>query len=394
VRAVTLIRNSLTYYWRTNLAVVVGVAIAVSVLAGAALVGESVRASLRDLFLTRLGATDSIVIGAGFFREALADSFPAACPLIAMEAVVIGDRGRASHVSVYGVDTRFWKFHGRSGQAPQGREILLSPDLAREISAAAEDSVLVRLQKPSAIPAEWLHGRKDDAGRALRFTVRQILPPEQLGDFSLRPQQGVVRAVFVPLSRLQKELELPGKANTILLSAPGGEPILKRSFALADLGIKLRTLEPQQAISMESDGALIADGLAAAAQSAASSLGMSAMPVFTYLANTIRAGDREIPYSLVTAIGPAPGLPTLSGQSIALNDWAARDLGAKLGDTITLEYYVWKDEGRLATESAKFSLTAIVPLTAPPPTAIWRRSIRACPIRRASTIGTRPSPST
>jgi hypothetical protein len=221
---------------------------------------------------------------------------------------------------------------------------------------------LVRVQKPSAIPAEWLHGRKDDAGRALRFTVRQVLPPEELGEFSLRAQQGVVRAVFVPLRRLQKDLELSEKVNTILLAAPGGEPILKRSFALADLGINLRTLERQQAISMESDGALIGDGLTAAAQSAAAALGMSATPVFTYLANTIRLGDREIPYSLVTAIGPAPGLHTLSGQSIALNDWAARDLDAKLGDTVTLEYYVWKEEGRLATESAKFSLAAIVPL--------------------------------
>src|SRR6266699_3473994 len=107
------VRQSLTYYWRTNLAVVLGVAIAVSVLAGAALVGESVRASLRDLFLNRLGAIDSVIIGSGFFREALADSFSGACPLIAMEGLVINDRGdsRAAHVSVYGVDGRFWKFH-------------------------------------------------------------------------------------------------------------------------------------------------------------------------------------------------------------------------------------------------------------------------------------------
>ena len=357
-----LIRQSLTYYWRTNLAVVLGVAIAVSVLAGAALVGESVRTSLRDLFLNRLGATDSVIVGSGFFREALADSFPASCPLIAMEGLVIGDHGRASHVSVYGVDARFWKFHHRKGAAPESREILLSPALAREIGASAADSIVVRMQKPSAIPAEWLHGRKDDAGRAMRFTVRQVLPPEELGEFSLRPQQGVVRAVFIPLRRLQKDLDLTAKANTILLSEPGGEQTLKSSFALADLGIKLRTLEAQQAISMESDGALITDALAASAQSAAAALGMSATPVFTYLANTIRLGDREIPYSLVTAVGHAPGLPALSGQSIALNDWAAHDLGAKLGDTITLEYYVWKDEGRLATESAQFALSAIVPL--------------------------------
>src|SRR3989442_2968748 len=113
MRTSTLTRRNLTYYWRTNLAVMLGVAISVSVLSGAALVGESVRASLRDLFLNRLGATDSVVAGAGFFREKLAAAFPAACPLIAMEGVVINDVGgsRASHVAVYGVDARVWEIH-------------------------------------------------------------------------------------------------------------------------------------------------------------------------------------------------------------------------------------------------------------------------------------------
>src|SRR5262245_16084473 len=107
MRTLTLLRRNLTYYWRTNLAVIAGVAIAVSVLAGAALVGESVRASLRDLFLNRLGAAESAIVGSGFFREALAEAFPSAVPLIALEGLVIHDRGRAGHVAVYGVDSRF-----------------------------------------------------------------------------------------------------------------------------------------------------------------------------------------------------------------------------------------------------------------------------------------------
>ena len=50
-----LVLRGLVYYWRTNLAVVLGVATAVAVLAGALLVGDSVRGSLRDLVLQRLG---------------------------------------------------------------------------------------------------------------------------------------------------------------------------------------------------------------------------------------------------------------------------------------------------------------------------------------------------
>ena len=54
-----LILRSARYHWRTNLAVTLGVATAVSVLAGALLVGDSVRGSLRDIAVGRLGATDS-----------------------------------------------------------------------------------------------------------------------------------------------------------------------------------------------------------------------------------------------------------------------------------------------------------------------------------------------
>ena len=48
-----LIRRNLLHFWRTNLAVVVGVGVAVAVLAGALLVGSSVRASLQSLALVR-----------------------------------------------------------------------------------------------------------------------------------------------------------------------------------------------------------------------------------------------------------------------------------------------------------------------------------------------------
>src|SRR5215467_1417920 len=119
----TLILRSLAYYWRSNLAVVLGVATAVAVLAGALLVGDSVRGSLRDLFVERLGKTDDVISSTGFFREKLADemqadprfidSFGGACPLIVFSGVVSDQKSghRASGVQVYGVDERFWKFH-------------------------------------------------------------------------------------------------------------------------------------------------------------------------------------------------------------------------------------------------------------------------------------------
>ena len=53
------ISASLRHYRRIHIAVALGVAVATAVLTGALLVGDSVRGSLRDLTLQRLGNIDS-----------------------------------------------------------------------------------------------------------------------------------------------------------------------------------------------------------------------------------------------------------------------------------------------------------------------------------------------
>ena len=200
MRLYTLLARNLAWYWRTNLAVLLGVATATGVLGGAALVGVSVRACLRDLVLARLGNTVSIVTRAGFFRQDLAAAFQPATPIIALEGIVEHEAG----VEVYGMDT------------PQ---VLITAALAQELGAKPGDDILLRIPKPSSIPLESLHGRRDDAIRTIRLTVGQVGR-----EFSLRPQQGDVRAVYVPLARLQRDLNQPGKVNTLLVSHAPDQP--------------------------------------------------------------------------------------------------------------------------------------------------------------------------
>jgi ABC-type lipoprotein release transport system permease subunit len=389
-----LIRRSLTHYWRTNLAVVAGVAAAVTVLSGALLVGESVRASLRDLVEARLGAADLAVVSPDFFRAALASDLKAdaafardlidVTPMVAVQGVATDQASgrRASRVQVYGVDDRFWMFHGvpnpmdgREGAAT-GRDVLLSPALAREIGSADGGTILLRVQRPSAIPIESLHGEKDDVGRTVRLNVRAVLPASALGEFSLQPQQGDVRAAFVPLSRLQEDLGVGEQVNTLLASvkpdaaAAAGhfENLVREHAALEDVGLRLRALEGPQVLSLEANGSLIDQARLQAAADAARELKMLALPVFTYLANTIRTRDREIPYSLITAydletVAPAVRAEETSLPPMVLNDWAARDLGVKTGDRVAVDYYVWEDQGRLSTRTENFLIAGVVPLS-------------------------------
>src|SRR5262249_53882859 len=187
---------------------------AVSVWDGRLIVGDSARAWLRDLALVRLGHADLVVTASGFFRERLADdmqshgqfaaNFDGACPIIALEAVVTRDENnaRAGGVQIYGVDERFWKFHGADTQTAEGNDGFIRQARAQELGEKQGDTLIWRIEKPSAIPAESLHGRKDDLGRTVRLTMREVLPAASLGEFSLRPQQGSVRAVFVELKKL------------------------------------------------------------------------------------------------------------------------------------------------------------------------------------------------
>ncbi len=344
MKASTLRLRSLRHYWRTNLAVIGGVAIAVAVLAGALMVGVSVRASLRDLVLQRLGKADRVVVSQGFFREQLADAFEHAVPLIVAEGFVAAQESgrRASRVQVYAVDDRFWRFHGLDRvKAPGANEALLSEGLAAELDANAGQAVILRVESSSAIPTESLHGRKEDVGRSVRLTVRQVLARDDLGEFSLSPRQGSVRAIFVPLGRMQTLLEQRGRVNAIVIAAldtAGVERRLRQSALLDDLGLRVRALDALGAIAVESRSTVLNDTSASAAIRVAERSRLNVIPTLTYLANSIRAGDRAIPYSTITAIDLASlGWVGAEAQSakpgaIVLNEWAANDLQAAVGD--------------------------------------------------------------
>ena len=156
-----------------------GVAAAVSVLGGALLVGDSVRGSLRDLVLSRLGRTGQVVSSIGLLQGGARGGSGAtggrgAADCDAGFITHEPSRRRAASVLVYGVDERFWRFHGL-----EPREgVFVSPALRAELGAAPGDVLLTRLQKPSEIPLESLFAHKEDLGRTVRLTVTGLLPPD------------------------------------------------------------------------------------------------------------------------------------------------------------------------------------------------------------------------
>jgi putative ABC transport system permease protein len=356
-----LTERNLRYYWRTNAAVVAGLAIATATLAGSALVGESVKESLREIASGRLGNAGTAIVAAMPFREALATRISAsAAPVLFFESLVKhqGTGRTAAKVLVYGVDDRFWSLHGIPNPLHGERDIVFSEPLAAEFNAQDGEGVLLRIEKPSEIPQESLHSRKEQAVRTARFVYRTSLPDSGIGGFTLQPKQGAVRAAFVRLSTLQKELTLEERANVILLNEElrSDLPLLGH-LQLEDVSLRITQPAACRCIQLESPSGLLRDDQVERALATAKKDGLRAEVFLMYMANAIRNGTASIPYSLVVARDEVPT------GTLMLNEWAAAQLQAQAGEKITLEYYLWKQEGRLLTESTAFTLHSVQPMS-------------------------------
>ncbi len=367
-----LVRASLRYFKATNAMVVLGVAVAVAVLAGALLVGASVRESLRQIALGRLGATEVVITAPIPFRAALADDLNAdAAPVMMFGGAVSHDDSKrsAGQVMVYGIDERFGAFHGVDNLAPRNREAFLSPALAAELGATAGDGITLRVARPTDIPLSTLQGRREVTGERIRLNVTRILDRVSLGEFSLAPSQGPVLALYVPLSRLQRDLDLGDRVNVLLVKGGGTISQVREQLATAktleDLGLRTRS-GPGGVTVVESRAGFLTEQLESAIADMATGDRHAATSVLTYVANSIRIGDRDIPYSTVAALDQkeigAPEQETWPRPPLRLNAWAAEDLKAKIGDTVTLEYYLWSDEEGLQTGSSEFTLAGVVPM--------------------------------
>ena len=404
----SLVLASLKHFRGLHALVIAGIAVAVAVLAGALLVGSSVRASLRDLALARLGATELVLSSTGFFRAALADDLRrssdlnggavmASTPMLALTGAVTheGSRRTAARVQVFGIDDRFLAFHGPSGAAPTDRQAWMSPGLAAELGAEPDDTLLLRIATPTDIPLSNLQGRREDASERVRLTVTRIVSRDELGEFSLVTAQGPVLSIFVALSRLQQDLDLQQTVNAVLvrMTSPASDPQadvatiqrgVRPALQFEDLGLTRRSTPDRKVTILEHRTGLLPEAVESSINGAAVRAKKPTVGALTYLATSIRAGGREIPYSLITAIDleahdrlrggtpesqplvtvsavPAQGASAL--PPIRLNDWAAKDLGTVPGDRVDIDYFVWSDQDGLRTESAAFRFVGTVPMS-------------------------------
>ncbi len=396
-----IILRSLSFYWRTNLAVCLAAMVCTGILTGALAVGDSVRHSLATQAQERLGTTELALATANrFFREELADELATqlntkVAPLLHVRGLMAdsNDAKRANNVQVLGVDQRFFEvgpgknpladprslpsqgqvYPRASGGGGWNDGVIVNERLAARLGARAGDEVLLRIEKPGIMSRDVPIAPDSALTVASRLVIKAVAGRSEFGSFSLQANQIAPLNAFVPIQCLQDKLDRATQANVLLVAANPSDSItlekanaaISRCWKLVDAGLELRRLDVQQCLELRSRRIFIDEVLTDAAMNTTD----AAVGVLTYFVNQLRCGSRTTPYSMVTAMSSGSGsrIPTnMRDDEILINQWLAEDLEAKVGDSIELVYFVICSARKLQEQKSTFRVRGVLPMQPDP----------------------------
>ncbi|MFT7511071.1 MAG: putative ABC transport system permease protein [Candidatus Omnitrophota bacterium] len=386
-----LSRRGLAYYWRSHLGVLCGVAVTTAVIVGAMLVGDSLRHSLKQLAEQRLmGVEQSMLSPDRFFRAELAGDLSKQdaadtlfAPVLYLNASASNSDGsaRVNKVQVFGVSDEFWRLGGLDpNQVPfqsEGdlKQLVINDVLAKRLGAQKADSLVVRVANPALLPRDAPFSTEEDVTLAIRADVVDVVGPERFGRFSLKASQVAQPTVFVPISYLQERVDLAGKANLMLSgNASGPTSVAMRSLSdqdagvkdvwrLEDSGMQMIDVPELNAWELRTDRVFI-DAIVDAASKAT---GLEQQRFITYFGNAFISGTNVAPFSMIAGVEDVkvdtPFLPAdLAANEVVINDWVAHDLNAKVGDDLTVQYYVIGPKRTLEEQATTFKIKQVIPM--------------------------------
>ena len=425
--------NALKHFWQIHLTVALCTAVATGVLAGALIVGDSVRGSLRNITTERLGAIQHALLADHFFQPDLLQRQNKVGVILLNGTVVAPQtQARASKVNILGVTENFFTFWG-ADTAPNLNKIdgqpfnaiVINEALQNELNAQVGDMLLVNMPQAADIHPEFLLGERDasKAIQSLRLIVTDVIPTQNAGRFGLRAHQSLPQNAYIALPVLQKALGQADRVNAVFTSEENAITADELALSLEALDLNIKVHDNH--FDLQSQQYLLKPVLSETALAVANENSIPTLPTLTYLANTISANDKVIPYSTIVALPTDEGefaklldIHTTEAERLAyeqarkekkerveletdklkkekrklrstkkdreqtekinkdlellneslhrpeiiLNSWASDDLGVKIGDEITITYYSVSAEEEYITETAFFRLKGILPI--------------------------------
>ena len=395
-----LILRSLRHYAKSNLAIAAGIAVSTAVICGALIVGESLSDSLVGMVQKRLGKTTHVLTaGDRIFSSSLAErldsvsGFPCA-PVLKTEAVVSTEGGemKLNQVQVWGINAQFAPFFGvqPSSLALEDGEIQVSETVAKGLNLQVGDALTLRLKHVGPIPSNTPFVSTDQALITKRVVVAAILSANSYGVMNLASSQTQPLNVFVGLSWLNRATDNRDAANVLLIQSDKEyatealQLACEKAMLPEDLNLNAAahkgTLKlTSQRVFIESDitGAIserdataevfltyFVNGLSLrglrssnGSQGLRGSNGLQGMNGFR---DSKGSQGSETPYSFVSATNR---YPDLKRGEVLINAWLAADLQAKVGDSISMRYFVFGSLRSLKEVERTFRIAGVVPMS-------------------------------
>ncbi|MFN9367241.1 MAG: FtsX-like permease family protein [Planctomycetia bacterium] len=385
-------------WWPRLGAVAAAAAVVAAAIAGSLGVGDAMQRGLRALAVARLGAIDAAIVADEPFGPGMAESLRAAglgglVPALVLDVAVeheSGGRRRSARATLLACDDPAGL--GFVPPPPPLAEagVFVNAPLARAVGADGGDSVILRVPRPSAEPADSPLGRRTAESNGRRLAVTAVLPDAGLGRFSLRPTQVTGPLVVTSLGVARDLLGRDGATNAVFAVGAGREPgadALRRRIrpSLADYGLSLEPAGRAGCPRLTSRRLLLPAAVDRAAATVLAPLG--GRPSLVFLVNAIEpappAGEppagrpASIPYSTVAGIdatslpvgalvdGAGRPLPLPAADEIVIDRWMADDLAAQgrpvvIGDAVDLRFFAAETlHGRVVENSTRLRIAGI-----------------------------------
>jgi ABC-type lipoprotein release transport system permease subunit len=390
-------------WWPQLLALAAACAVVATTITGALGVGDVIRAGLHRLAVGRLGRIDAVVLGDGFFRRALADELATAggeaeprlacTPAVVLPVTLAATTADAavSRATLLACDDPAGLGFDPPPPPLEEGGVVVNGRLASALGVAAGDTVVLRLPKRSAVPADSPLGRRQPESVGRRLRVLAVVADEGLGRFSLRPAQTAEPLAVMSLTDAQAILREGDVANAVFVLAPGtpagdvAATIRSRlKPRLDDVGVVLEPLAG--AMRLSSRRLVIQPEIDRAAERVLGPVGGRA--TLAFLANDIVPLERDgggpkarIPYSTVLGIDattlPAGPLVDASGtpfdvpldEEIIIDRWMADDLAAQgrpvaAGDLVVVTSFMPETiHGRVEERTESFRVAGVAEMT-------------------------------
>jgi putative ABC transport system permease protein len=361
-----LIIRSFFHYLRANLTAAGGLAVAIAVITGALIIGDSLSHSLEKAVNMRLGnITHTITAGDRLFTMELGERFskktenPVSRALIAEGmAVAEGGQERLNKVQVTGVDEFFSSVLGAGSYYDSigPGEVIISKNMADRLNLVPGDFFQLRMKRAGVIPANTPLVSDADQTVSRRVMVAAIAEEENYGRFNLLSSQTAPYNVFTDIRWLNQVMGISEMANIIIVSGNEDDSRmlsghLSAAWSLEDANLLLDFLPDQGRMEISSERVFIENNIS----DPLGRLFPGSIRFLSYFVNSIEKDDKSTPYSFIAADSRKDLKP---GETI-INRWLADDLSASVGDSILIRYWETGPRRELTEKEARMVITGI-----------------------------------